>query len=59
MGIEAESTNNEDQLLNSVIPLETHVVIDGGVLRRQIFWSGTAFKEVINKNRKFESSNSI
>ena len=48
MEIEAESTNNEQKLLNKEILLETHVVIDVGALLRQVFWSGTAFKEVIN-----------
>ena len=43
MEIKEDSTNNEDQLLNKVIPLETHVVIDSGALLRQIFRSGTAF----------------
>ena len=37
MEIETESINNEDQLLNKVIPLETHVVIDGGALLHQVF----------------------
>ena len=27
MEIEAQSANNEDQLLNKVIPLEAHVVV--------------------------------
>ena len=47
MEIEADSTNNEDKLLHKVIPLETHVVTDDGALLRQVFWSGTTFKEVI------------
>ena len=47
MEIGEESTNNEDKLLHKVIPLETHVVTDGGALLRQVFWSGTTFKEVI------------
>ena len=37
MEIEAESISNEDQLLNKVIPLETHLVIDGGALLHQVF----------------------
>ena len=59
MEIEAESTNNEDQILKKVIPFDTHVVIDGGALLCQVFWSGTAFKEVISENRRYASSNSI
>ena len=51
--IEAESTNNEHQLLSKVVPLETHVVIDGGALLRQVFWPGTAFKEIINENCRY------
>ena len=47
MEIEEESINNEDKLLHKVIPLETHVVTDDGALLRQVFWSGTTFKEVI------------
>ena len=43
MEIKEESTNNEDQLLSKVSPLETHEVIDSGVLLRQVFRSGTAF----------------
>ena len=41
------------------VPFETHVVIDGGALRHQVFWSGTAFKEVINENRRYASPNNI
>ena len=52
MELEAESTNNEDKLLNKVTPLETHVVIDGGALVSQVFWSGT----IINENRRYASS---
>ena len=59
MEIEAESTNNEDQLLNKVIPLETHVVIDGGALLHQVFWSRAAFKEAIYENRRYASSKYI
>ena len=59
MRIEAENTNNKEQLLNKVIFLETHVVIDGGALLRQLFWSGTAYKEVTNKNCRYASANSI
>ena len=59
MEIEAESTNNEDQILKKVIPFDTHVVIGGGALLCQVFWFGTAFKEVISDNRRYASSNSI
>ena len=59
MEIEAESTNNKDLILNKVIPFDTHAVIDGGALLRQLFWSGAAFKEVINENRRYALSNSI
>ena len=37
MEIETESTNNEDQLLNKVVLLKTHVGTDGGALLRQLF----------------------
>ena len=56
MEMEAESTINEDQLLNNVKPLETHVVIDGAASLRPVFWSRTAFKEVINEYRRYSSS---
>ena len=59
MEIETESTNNEDQLLNRVIPLETQVVIDGGALLHQVFWSRAEFKEVIYENRRYASSKYI
>ena len=59
MEIEAESTNNEDQILNKVISFETHAVIDGGALLRQVFWSGRAFKKVINENCRYASPNNI
>ena len=49
MEIETESTNNEDQLLNKVVLLETHAGIDGGALQRQLFWPGTVFKKGSNK----------
>ena len=49
MEIETKSTNNEDQLLNKVVLLETHVGIDGGALLRQVFWPGTVFKQGSNK----------
>ena len=42
--IESESTNNEEQLLNEVVPLETHVVIDSRALLHQVLWSGLTFK---------------
>ena len=29
MDVEVETTNNDDQLLNKIIPLEDHMVIDG------------------------------
>ena len=48
MKIEAESTNNKDELLIKVIPLETHVVIGYAALLSQAFCSGTKFKKVIN-----------
>ena len=56
MEIEAESTNNEDQLLNKVILLEDHVIIDGGALLHQVFWPGSTFQEVINEYRRYVSS---
>ena len=55
MELEAESTTNEDQLLIKVIPSGVDVVIDCGALLRQVFSSGTTFKEVINKYRKYVS----
>ena len=59
MGIETPNTNNQDQLLNKIIPLDTHVVTDGGALLRQVFWFGATFKEVINKDRRYASSNNM
>ena len=56
MNVEVETTNNEDQLLNKIIPLEGHVVIDGGALLHQVFWSGSTFKEVINKYHRHVSA---
>ena len=41
---EVESTSNEEQLLNKVIPLEIHVVIDGRGLLHQVFWFWATFK---------------
>ena len=52
MEIETESTNNEDQLLNKVIPSQTHVIIDGGTLLRQVFCSGTTFKVGLSSSKK-------
>ena len=43
--IEAESTNNENQLLSKAILLEA-----------QVFSSGSKFKEVMNKYRRYVSS---
>ena len=54
--MEIEAANNEDQLLSKIIPLGIRVVIDGGALLHQVFWSGTAFKEVLNKYRRYASS---
>ena len=48
MEIEAERTNNEDQILIKVNFLKTHVVTDCGAVLHQVFWSGTTFKKVIN-----------
>ena len=55
MEIEAENTNNEDQILIKVISLKTHVVTDCGAVLHQVFWSGTTFKKVINKYRRYLS----
>ena len=46
---EAKGTNNEDQLLNKTISLETHVVLDDGGLLNQVFLSGSTFKEVMKE----------
>ena len=54
--MEIEAANNEDQLLNKIIPLGIRVVTDGGALLHQVFWSGTAFKEVLNKYHRYASS---
>ena len=32
------------------------MVNDGEALLRQVYWSGTAFKERINENRRYPSS---
>ena len=53
--IEAESINNEDQLLIKVIPSGIHVVIDSAILLRLVFWSGTTFKEIIKEYRRYLS----
>ena len=55
MEIETENTNNEDQILIKVISLKTHVVTDCGAVLHQVFWSGTTFKKVINKYRRYLS----
>ena len=55
MEIEAENTNNEDQILIKVISLKTHVVTDFGAVLYQVFWSGTTSKKVINKYRRYLS----
>ena len=52
MEIEAESTNNEDQLVNKEILLEDHVIIDAGALLHQVYSSGSTFQEVINEYRR-------
>ena len=49
MEIEAESTNNEDQLVNKEILMEDHVIIDAGALLHQVYSSGSTFQEVINE----------
>ena len=45
MEIEAKSTNNEDQLLNKVIPLPSHVFTDGGASLHEVFWSGSTLRK--------------
>ena len=52
---EAESTNNEDQLLIKVIPSEIHGFIGCAILLRQVFWSGTMIKKVINEYHRHVS----
>ena len=50
--IEAERTNTKDQLLITVFPSETHVVIYCATLLRllpQVFWSGTTLWNVMEQ----------
>ena len=36
--------------------MENHVIIDGGALLHQVFWSGSTFEEVTNEYRRYVSS---
>ena len=56
MEIEAKSTNDEDRLLNKVIPLTSHVVNDSGDSLYQVFWFESTFNEVINRYRRYVST---
>ena len=50
-----KSTNNKVQLLNKVILIVTHMVVDDGALLHQVFLSRSPFNEVINRDTYLEN----